>query len=334
MTEKKTNDVVVLMDETAELVNPVIERYVHCAIAQLISPIELALKPKGSGERALLTRLSWELGNQPFEPIISAAAAIELLHFSTLVLDDLLDRSPLRGGNPTVYKTYGQGGSVVVGEILGAYAVRALLEVKKNGIKENSLLLAVDILEQAKEQLYYGQWLDLIYEKQDNITEEGYFRMIDLTTGALTEAAVAIGALLRDADVNELKTLCTYGRRVGVALQVRNDLSELIGDPGIIGKPLGEDLRCGKKRLPWIYALNNVNFSERKLILEVLGNMNASEKNIAEVIGVLERVNAIDYCDNVIRALCDDAKDSLSVFSESVTICELVNLAEIVADVW
>lgn len=323
-----------LLNETSALVDHLIDYYIAKTPLELHSFLECALKPKGSRERALLVRLGWELINQDFTPISSAMASVEFLHFSTLVIDDFLDKSPLRGGEETVANRYGVENAVITGEILQSLSIRSLIDVAlKSVVHEKNLLAALRLIQKAHREIYLGQHLDIAFEQCPAIREDEYMDMVSMTTGSLMEASILIGAILRNASDEEMEALGQYGRSMGIALQITDDLLELIADPSLIGKILGGDLRQGKKRLPIIHALKHASYMEQQRIRAILGKSDASEKEIAEVTKILKNVGSLTYCQDLVVHLCGTAMETLEEFPASEAKYALLGFSQILENI-
>ncbi len=297
--------------------------------------LRCALAPSGSRERALLVRLGWELRKPVGDHLLPAMVAIEMVQFSTLVIDDWLDGSSQRGGLPSVASEFGSAAAAVSGELLSASAIQALLDVPVQETSGSEALIGcVRVLEEARIHVYEGQWLDLSYEQTDCITEQQYFEMIALTTGRLTEAALLLGAILRGADRYEVEILSRFGRLFGTALQLRNDLCDLIGSPELIGRNVGEDLLRGKKRLPWIHAMTVGPENLRESIRRVFGKGSASNGEIASAVAALRAAGSIDYCMKHLSRLRDEGLEALDAIPDVPAKRALRGLMDIVAHSW
>ncbi len=326
--------VVALLSETATAVSPSISYFLAKAAISVAPLLTRSLAPAGNRERSLLVRLGWETGEDKTDAILPAMIAIELLHFSTLVIDDWFDESPQRGGTTSVVREFGPKKAVIAGEILSSAAVRILLDCSTDVVKPESLLAGVRVLERVREDGYVGQLLDLSFESRDRVTEEEYLHMIDLTTGVLTQAAVVLGGTLRDASARELCALERFGRCFGMALQIRNDVSELLGDPAMIGRGVGEDLKRCKKRLPWIHALASGSPATHGPIRRVLGNGDAAHDEIIAAVHAMKEAGSLDHCLAHIVRLRGEAVHSLEALPDRPAKRAMQGLADIVAYCW
>ena len=319
--------------EARKILTPALHQYCRRFRTEVQSLLDHAFISPGNCERGLLTSLAWELKKPKTKNILPAQVALELLHFSTLVVDDVFDESELRGGFPSVSKAFGVSGAIVAGEILSAMATRALSDHHLVQLTSPSKVVeAIDLLAATKEKIYCGQRLDLLFERRKQVTRKEYFEMIDLTTGCLIEAAVLTGAILRGASKSEKTALSRYGRCLGMALQIRNDVSELIGMPERIGKKLGGDLEQGKKRLPLIHALEVAPRAQKYELRRIIEKERLSERQLALVVEIFHSLGSIKYCQDTLRELTEEAIGSILKLPETKARSAMIGLAKIVAN--
>lgn len=317
------------MAETAEVVDPVITAYTRVADPGLQKILDYALKPEGNRERPLLVRLSCEAVGGNFDRIIPAAVAVELLHFSTLVIDDILDDAPLRGNFKTVQVAYGYKNAIIIAELLNALAFLALYDNNKY-----KLLEVIKVFKKTQENLYYGQYLDFSFEHKEGSSENQYFDMISKTTASLIKCSLITGAILCGGNKNQIESLTRYGESLGIAFQIRDDVVEIVGEPKIIGKQLGGDIRQGKMRLPFIKALSCCKKPEREFLIKVAKNKHSDESEVRKTIKILIESGAIEYCKETAGNFCKVAIKYLKPFSNTPAKNALIVFAEIVGFLW
>jgi len=321
--------------ETAELVGP----FLRHAVSQIPEPmsevIAHSLGPAGASERAALVRAAWELGGGPGVAIVPAAAAVELLHFSTLVIDDVLDDSDLRGGGPSTRALYGDSCAVLAGEVLHTEAILALAhQWTVAGYTAPGVLSAIRALCGAHRLQCTGAYADLRSEGQAAYTETGYLHVVRQTTGSLAEACMVIGATLRSAPQDELRALAAYGGALGVALQVRDDILDLVGDPELTGKELGGDLRRGKPRLPVIRALANLDGPARSWLADLIASRSAAPEDIDAAVRLIVDAGGVEQSIDEVGRRCGEARRSLSGLGACGALEFLDGLAVLVAESW
>lgn len=210
---------------------------------------------RGGGKRIrpTLTLLSCDACSADWQPALPAAAAIELLHNFSLIHDDIEDRDELRHGRPTLWKQWGEAQAINAGDAMFALAHIALLRTIEGGLPAERVVLALRAFDEMCVRLTIGQHLDLSFESRSDVTAGEYMRMIEGKTAALISAACEIGALIGGGDAATAHAFAEFGRWLGVAFQLQDDVLGIWGDPTVTGK-LDSDLVHGKKTLPVIYA--------------------------------------------------------------------------------
>ncbi|MEU2927406.1 polyprenyl synthetase family protein [Streptomyces sp. NPDC007251] len=214
-----------------------------------------AAAPGGKGVRQALAVLGAEAAGADGLTGVPAAVAVELVHAFSLLHDDIMDGDATRRRRPAVWQAYGTGPAVLAGDALFALAVETLAAAPRGAG-------AVRLLSAALADLVRGQADDLLFATRpctgpERVTLEEYRAMAEGKTGALLGCAVALGALLGGADEAVVGALDRAGRRLGVAFQLVDDVLGIWGDPDVTGKPVGGDLREGKKTYPVLAALGS-----------------------------------------------------------------------------
>jgi geranylgeranyl diphosphate synthase type I len=209
----------------------------------------------GKGIRPLLCLLSCAaVGGDP-ATVLSAAAALEMLHNFSLVHDDVEDNSPTRRHRPTVWALWGQPQAINVGDALFAHAFRTLLDLAPAAAPDQ-VIDAMQRFVHACIALTEGQHLDMDFETRANVTTDEYLLMIRGKTAALLAASVEIGASLGGAQPAQLAALRQFGESLGLAFQIQDDILGIWGDEQMTGKSAASDILARKKSLPVLYALN------------------------------------------------------------------------------
>lgn len=194
---------------------------------------------------------------------LPAAAAVELLHNFSLIHDDIQDNSPLRRGRPTVWKKWGVAQAINAGDAEYTLAYTAMLELAKTATPEIALE-AVNILQRTCIHLTQGQYLDMFFETRNSVTLDEYWTMIGGKTAALTAACTELGALAAGVGDTTRTAYREFGRYLGLAFQVQDDLLGIWGDTALTGKSAESDLVAGKKSIPVLYGLQqNGAFASR-----------------------------------------------------------------------
>lgn len=243
----------------------------------------------GKRIRPTLTLLCCEASGGEWRSALPAAAAVELLHNFSLIHDDIEDGDPLRRGRPTLWKMWGEAQAINAGDALYTLAHMALNGLNDCGVPAERVLAARQRFDHACLVLTQGQYLDMGFEERAGVTEAEYLRMIEGKTAALIAAACGLGVLVCGSD--RVLHYEMFGRELGLAFQIQDDLLGIWGDPEVTGKPAGNDLRHHKKSLPVAYGL------ERSEGLRRLYNQ--SEVDVAAAMAELDRVGARQYAEQL-----------------------------------
>lgn len=214
-------------------------------------------KSEGKGKRlrpVLLLATSYALGSD-WRLALPAAVAIELVHNFSLVHDDIQDKSDTRRGQPAVWKKWGEAQAINVGDALLAMST---LEMQRVRLNPELTMRASNRLADATFQLTTGQYLDLAFEKAEDISLTSYWHMIKGKTGALLGACFGIAAILAEKNDESVAALNSLGINLGIAFQVQDDFLGVFGDERITGKSVNSDLVERKKTYPILYGLQNI----------------------------------------------------------------------------
>jgi len=209
----------------------------------------------GKRLRPTFCLLSCQACGGDWEQALPAAAAIELLHNFSLIHDDIEDGDTARRGRPTLWKLWGLPQGLNAGDALYALAHLALLRLSERNRPDRTVLTAARLFEETCMRLTEGQFLDIAFETQENVSLQTYLLMIEKKTAALLAAACKLGALLAGASSTQQEHLHTFGHHLGLAFQIQDDILGIWGNPQVTGKPARSDLLCRKKTLPIVHAL-------------------------------------------------------------------------------
>lgn len=228
----------------------------------LKGPAEMMFRSGGKRLRPALVLLSSRLyGPQP-PSAISIAAAVEMVHGASLIHDDVIDDTDLRRGQPTMKAMSGNRIAVLLGDLLLCQALLAVAELDR--------VILVQVVSQAVADMTAGQILELRYQGNVETQVDHYLRMIEGKTAALMEAGCRLGALLNQADSRQVEACADFGRNLGMAFQISDDVLDIWGDPEKLGKPIGNDLRERKYTLPFLHAYQQSQKPQRNLVRQLL----------------------------------------------------------------
>jgi geranylgeranyl diphosphate synthase type I len=207
----------------------------------------------GKRIRPVLTLLCCEACGGTTDAALPGAAAVELLHNFSLIHDDIEDCDELRRGRPTLWKVWGEAQAINSGDAMFTLAHIALESTVDRGVGAARVLHAMRVFDDACVALTIGQHLDLSFEDRTDVSSAEYMTMINGKTGALTQAACAIGAIIADAPAARVSALAEFGAWLGIAFQLQDDVLGIWGDPEKTGKQ-DSDLSHRKKTLPVLFA--------------------------------------------------------------------------------
>jgi len=266
------------------------------------------------------------------ERIIRPSTGIEFIHNASLIHDDIIDKDELRRGKPTFHYRFFNyhnkyslkkmdaidfGNSI--GIIGGDIAFFTGLEVYlNNDFGRNLNLNAINLYKTAFLEIANGVLIETDMVNQKNLTVSDYINMIALKTGALIEKSVLIGANYAEVDQKLQKALSTYGKNLGIIFQIIDDILGTFGDEKITGKPTDGDIREGKRTSLLISALNNLDNSKRKKLLELIENPEMTHEDVEGVKELFKDANVIDSCKNLANSYYQEAKESLDYLQTEI----------------
>ena len=239
---------------------------------------------------------------------IYTAATFEFFHTASLVHDDIVDESEERRGQESVNNAYGNQIAVLVGDFILA---NALLCAAKTGNTD-----LIEIVSYAAQDLADGELLQLNNVKNEDITEEVYFRIISHKTAALFSACAEAGVLSVSSDKNIRELFREFGENIGVCFQIRDDIFDYHHDPSI-GKPTGNDMKEGKLTLPVIHALLSTGNQEMMALAQKVKHLDVSQEEIDALVDFTKQNGGIEYAVQVMNDYAQKAKDLLASFPDS-----------------
>ncbi len=262
-------------------------------------------KLRGKRIRPLLVLLVCSAAGGDWSLALPGAAAVELIHNFSLIHDDIEDHSPLRRGRPTVWKKWGIPQAINTGDAMFALAHLEAIRLAQT-VNPSIALKAVEILQSTCLHLTQGQYLDLAYETRQDLTVDDYWLMVEGKTAALIAASAELGALAAFSHEQLSDKYHEFGRLLGLAFQVQDDLLGIWGNSSLTGKSSQSDLITGKITLPIIYGLSRAaEFAARWK----LGPIQSAE--VPEVISLLEREGGKEFTKTEAVRLYNEAVSAL-----------------------
>jgi octaprenyl-diphosphate synthase len=235
------------------------------------------------------------------------AAIVEFIHTATLLHDDVVDESSLRRGRATANALFGNAASVLVGDFLYSRAFQMMVSVNR--------MRVLEVLADATNVIAEGEVLQLMNMHEPDIAVDEYLKVIRYKTAKLFEASARLGAVIADAPLEVEDACASYGRSLGTAFQLVDDLLDYEGSTSSLGKNVGDDLREGKPTLPLLIAMSRGTPAERDLIRHAIEH--GEIERLPEIIEIVKRTGAIDATRDAARREADTAARNLSLLAPS-----------------
>ncbi len=251
--------------------------------------------------RSFLCLFACQAVGDGWQKALPAAAAVELIHNFSLIHDDVEDVSPERRHHPTLWKMWGQAQAINAGDAMHALAQLSLLRLESKGIAERKILQAAKALDEACLRLCQGQYLDISFESQIDTSVADYLKMIALKTASLFETSLYLGALFGTDETAVIEHLCGFGRNLGMAYQIRDDLLGIWGLPEVTGKLRLEDIKRRKKTLPVVYGLEKAKAEGGEGLLKLYQQETIGEEDATKVASLLDGLGARCYTQDAVK---------------------------------
>lgn len=267
------------------------------------------LKGGGKGFRPAMLQLVCGALNGDENLAIAPSAAIESLHVSSLLHDDYMDQDDLRRGVEAVWKKWNPTVAILAGDVLFGVAFSIVGNV--DNISSDLRYGFTKELGQIYTKLCEGQMLDISYEKVPfvDLEESQITHMQYLKTGVLFEFACVTGAriALNKMEDQIIDVIREYAKLAGTAFQIQDDLIGIIGESDKIGKPVGSDIKAGKRTLIAIHAVSNSSEDQKEALLQTLGNKDATDEDITNCVRIISEIGSIEYARNLAREMATKA---------------------------
>jgi octaprenyl-diphosphate synthase len=244
------------------------------------------------------------------------AAIVEFIHTATLLHDDVVDESAMRRGRATANAMFGNAASVLVGDFLYSRAFQMMVSVSR--------MRVLEVLADATNVIAEGEVLQLMNMHDPDVAVEQYLQVIRFKTAKLFEASARLGAVLGNADPLLEERCADFGRSLGTAFQLVDDLLDYEGDSQALGKNVGDDLREGKPTLPLLVAMERGTDAERTLIRHAIEE--GEVQRLAEIVEIVRRTGALDATRAAAQLEAEKARDCLAALPESPARAALLEL--------
>lgn len=208
----------------------------------LYDPIKYIIKIGGKRLRPVLVLMSCNLFTEDYLIALKQALGIELFHNFTLLHDDIMDESEIRRNHPTVHQKWNKNIAILSGDAMSIMSHRFIADCDEGVMRP-----VIEMFSKTALEVCEGQQFDMNYENRKQISTQDYLKMIELKTAVLIAASMGIGALTGKASASLVKQSYEFGKKIGMAFQIRDDYLDVYGEPGVFGKMIGQDILSNKK---------------------------------------------------------------------------------------
>lgn len=251
---------------------------------RLYQPVDYIMQLGGKRLRPILVLMGYRLFHDTHEAALPLALTVEIFHNFSLVHDDIMDAAPLRRGKPTVHELYDVNTGILSGDVMLIKCYEYLLKAPAHlvpALLQTFNEVAVKVCE--------GQQYDMDFETRDDVTIPAYLKMIEYKTAALIEGSLKLGAILAEAGLQNCDHLAAFGRNIGLAFQMQDDILDTFGDPAKFGKKVGGDILNNKKTYLLLQAQALADAQDRTALAQWMSNKNFEEGQKLEAVTQLFR---------------------------------------------
>jgi len=254
----------------------------------LFQPIKYILSIGGKRLRPVLTLMSCELFGGNIKDVIYPALGLEIFHNFTLLHDDVMDKSFMRRGRPTVHQKWNSNIAILSGDAMSITSYQYITRCK-----EKHLSKVLEIFNQTAVEVCQGQQLDMEFEQKGCINIHEYLTMIKHKTAVLFGCSTKIGSILADSPVQEQNRIYDFGVNLGIAFQLQDDYLDSFGDKKVFGKNIGGDILANKKTYLLTKTLETIDSKTKNILKQYLQNHKADnpQKKIDTIIDIYKKMN-------------------------------------------
>jgi geranylgeranyl diphosphate synthase, type II len=262
---------------------------------KLIDPVKYILSIGGKRLRPVIVLMTCNLFRDKIDDAIMPATGLEVFHNYTLVHDDIMDQASLRRNFPTIHIKWNLNQAILSGDVMAFIANECFLQTPSH-----LLLKVFKVFNKAAVEVCVGQQLDMDFEKATFVSQEEYLRMIELKTASLLAASVKIGAIIGGAGDKDTDLLYDFGKNLGLAFQIQDDLLDIYGDVKVFGKMSGGDIVINKRTFPLIKAMEIASGDQLKRLQEQLMATDFDHENkVKTVIELYDQLNIKTLTENL-----------------------------------
>jgi len=274
---------------------------------KLIEPVLYTISSGGKRLRPVMALMACNLFSDSVEEAVIPATGLEIFHNFTLVHDDIMDQAPVRRKQSTVHTKWDINQAILSGDVMAFIANECLLLIPSGFIQK-----VFTIYNKTAIYVCVGQQLDMDFEKRDVVTLREYMRMIELKTATLIAAALKIGAIIGGGGDNDSDLLYEFGRNLGLAFQIQDDMLDIWGDTLVFGKTKGGDIITNKKTFPLVKAMEIASEEKLAELKKLLSDRSADPGGkVEKVISIYDQLKIRDATEACANEYIEKAFNSL-----------------------
>ena len=246
----------------------------------LYKPVEYILSLGGKRLRPVMVMAAYNLYKDDVSYAFEAGMSIEVFHNFSLLHDDIMDEAELRRGQLTVHQLYDENTAILSGDVMLIYAYRFLEKYPDKLVALTKLFTDTSI------EVCEGQRYDMDYEVQEEVSIMEYLKMIELKTSVAIAASLSMGGILADADAEDQKHLYEFGKNMGIAFQIQDDMLDAFGTEELLGKKIGGDIQQRKKTYLYLKSLELLSPTEANTLRDIFMNLNGTDSDVERVMAL------------------------------------------------
>lgn len=292
--------------------------------SRMIEPVRYILSIGGKRLRPVLALTACNLFCDKIDDAILPATGLEVFHNFTLVHDDIMDNASMRRNYPTVHEKWNLNQAILSGDVMAFIAIDCFLKTSSE-----NLIKALKVFNKTAVDVCAGQQIDMDFEKSSHVSIEEYIRMIELKTASLISASARIGGIIGGAEEQDAECLAEFGKYLGLAFQVQDDLLDIWGDTRSFGKKPGGDIVANKKTFPYLKALEKASGKQQKQLQDLYSEEKIDpDIKVKEVIAIYDHLKVKEEAESLANEYIDNAFRYIQKISgEGLRKKELTSLA-------
>jgi len=274
------------------------------------------LESGGKRVRPIMTLLVCEALKGSYEDAMPIALAYELAHAASLTQDDIIDESPTRHNKQTVHTKHGVTTAILVSDMLIFRIFEQLGHYANSTIKKEQLSLLIEYVAKSAKSAAEGEFLEMRLAKKGEPTVEDYVKLAGLKTGALFGASGASGAIVAGSRTRVVRDLYEFGKNVGIAFQIADDVLDLTGTSEELGKPMMKDMQNDVMNLVLVHALSRADTNRNSQIRSMLKRTSYGMVDVVELLGTLDDLGSVEYAEKLGQKHAAKAREKLKQLPE------------------